>query len=99
VAKRRGRSFTRAELDAAEVVLAELLAAIRRCTLGMEEPLVQAMHLTGALEIARHAPEERARALGFVAAEARMRLQAVQALWHELRAETCLDTEPRPRVA
>jgi hypothetical protein len=88
VAKRRGRrSFTKAEIDAADAMLAEILAAIRRCTLGIEEPLGQAMHLVGALEVARHVPE------------ARLRLPAVQALWHELRAETCLDTESRSRAA
>jgi hypothetical protein len=39
-----------------------------------------------------------AHAVGFVANEARMRLENVQSLWRELRAETCIDTEPSPHA-
>lgn len=93
--RRKRRRFSVAELDAADVILADILSAVRRCTLGMEEPLREAAQLVGSLELAAHAPEERLRALGFVACEARMRLENVWSLWRELRAETCIDTEPR----
>jgi hypothetical protein len=96
MAKRGRRRFTEAELDAADVILEDIISAVRRCTLGMEKPLRQAAHLVGSLEMAAHAPEERLRAIGFVASEARTRLENVQSLWRALRAETCIDTEPKP---
>jgi hypothetical protein len=95
--RRERRRFTEAELDAADVVLEEIRTAVRRCTLAMEAPLREAVHFVRALELASHAPEDRIRALGFVAVETRMRLEAVQELWRELRAETCVDTEPKSR--
>jgi hypothetical protein len=64
----------------------------------MEEPLAQALHLVGTIELARHAPDDRVRAIGFTATEARTRLENVQFLWHALRAEVCIDTEPKPRA-
>jgi len=92
---RKRRRFTEGELDAADAVLGDIRSAVRRCTSVMEAPLREAMHLVGALEMAMHAPEERVRAIGFVAIEARMRLETVQDVWRELRAETCIDTEPK----
>jgi len=99
VAKRRGRRrFTEAELDAADVILEDIISALRRCTLAMEAPLGQAMHLIGTIELALHAPDDHFRAIGFVAIEARTRLENVKSLWRELRAETCIDTEPSPHA-